>query len=269
MHPLPCLNPHCSSFVSYSVPALTLFIYTLPDSLTTTLNKLIPLELLHSHLAPFPLYGGNIHAPTINLKIKKINYTFEYSLKFRRNCQHRHPDTKGAGWQVRGRDGSWGGWKVKRAGKWGGLASEARPAGKWSGLASEAGWKVKRADKWKAGKWGELSEAGWQGRRAVKWSGLSSEAGWQLGVAAEINWREQSSQLTIQCFQQFDCGTPIHCNRTQPMLLLINYWTTIEGVSVADGPNPFVINGRQFMRHFLFFNYNSEVQLTERWTSNY
>ena len=41
---------------AFSVPALSLLISTLPNSLPTTLNKLIPLELLHSHLLPFPLY---------------------------------------------------------------------------------------------------------------------------------------------------------------------------------------------------------------------
>ena len=63
MHPLACLNPHCSSPIAHSVPALTLLISTLPYNLPTTLNKLIPLELLHSHLSPFPLYRGTKHAP--------------------------------------------------------------------------------------------------------------------------------------------------------------------------------------------------------------
>ena len=63
MHPLPCLNPHCSSPIPHSVQALTLLISTIPNSLPTTLKKLIPLKLLHSHLSPFPLYRGTIQAP--------------------------------------------------------------------------------------------------------------------------------------------------------------------------------------------------------------
>ena len=63
MHGLPCLNTHCSSPIAQSVPALTLLMSTLPNRLLTTLNKLIPLELLHSHLSPFPLYRGTIQAP--------------------------------------------------------------------------------------------------------------------------------------------------------------------------------------------------------------
>ena len=63
MHPLPCLNPHCSSPIAHSVPALTLLISTQPYNLLTTLNKLIPLEMLHSYLSPFPFYRGTIHAP--------------------------------------------------------------------------------------------------------------------------------------------------------------------------------------------------------------
>ena len=38
MHPLPCPNPHCSSPISHSVPALTILISTLPNNLPTTLN---------------------------------------------------------------------------------------------------------------------------------------------------------------------------------------------------------------------------------------
>ena len=63
IHIGPCLNPHCSSPIAHSVLALTLLISTLPNNLPTTLNKLIPLELLHSHSSPFPFYRGTIHAP--------------------------------------------------------------------------------------------------------------------------------------------------------------------------------------------------------------
>ena len=38
MHPLPCLNRHCSSPIALSVRALTLLISTLPYNLPTTLN---------------------------------------------------------------------------------------------------------------------------------------------------------------------------------------------------------------------------------------
>ena len=63
MHTLPCLKPLCYSNISHSVPSLTLSISTLTYSLLTTLNKLIPLELLHSYLSLFLLYRSNIHAP--------------------------------------------------------------------------------------------------------------------------------------------------------------------------------------------------------------
>ena len=56
MHPLPFLNPHCSSPISHSVPALTLLISTLTYCSPTTLNTLIPLKLLHSHLSQFHSY---------------------------------------------------------------------------------------------------------------------------------------------------------------------------------------------------------------------
>ena len=45
------------------VHTLTLLISTLPNSSPTILNKLIHLELLHSHLCPFPLDRGTTQAP--------------------------------------------------------------------------------------------------------------------------------------------------------------------------------------------------------------
>ena len=58
MHRLPYLKPQCTSHIAHSVPALTLWIRTLPYSLPTTHNKIIHFESLHSFLSPFPLYRG-------------------------------------------------------------------------------------------------------------------------------------------------------------------------------------------------------------------
>ena len=80
MHPLPCRNPHCSSSIAHSVPALTLLISTLKNSLPTTLNKLIPLELLHSHLSPFILHRGTIQAPRQSIGTTPISKLKFYSL---------------------------------------------------------------------------------------------------------------------------------------------------------------------------------------------
>ena len=85
MHPLPCLNPHCYSPIAHSVPALTLLISTLPNGLPTTLNKLIPLELLHSHLSPAPLYRGTIHAPRQSICTTPISKLQFISLTSRSN----------------------------------------------------------------------------------------------------------------------------------------------------------------------------------------
>ena len=81
-------------------PALTLLISTLPNSYPTTLNKLIPLELLHSHSSPFPLYRGTIQAPrqsigttpiqnlslTVKLSIPTLPYHLSLNIK-----QEIHP----------------------------------------------------------------------------------------------------------------------------------------------------------------------------------
>ena len=75
LHPLPCLNPHFSSPIAHSVRAVTLLISILPYNLPTTRNKLIPLWLLHSHLSPFPLFSGTIHAPRQSLGATPINKT--------------------------------------------------------------------------------------------------------------------------------------------------------------------------------------------------
>ena len=85
MHPLPCLNPHRSFPIAHSVPALTLLI-SLPNSLPTTLNKLMSLELLHSYLSPCPLYRGTIQAPRQFVGITPI-------LKLKFNSLTSHSNT--------------------------------------------------------------------------------------------------------------------------------------------------------------------------------
>lgn len=53
MDSLPYVNPHRFSLIAQSVPSLTLPISTLPNnvpSLPTILNRLVPLELLHSNI---------------------------------------------------------------------------------------------------------------------------------------------------------------------------------------------------------------------------
>ena len=76
------LNPYCSS-IPHFVPVLTLLISILPYILPTTLNKLIPLELLPTYLSPFPLYNQGHYTCTTSLHryypISKITFNCLFS----------------------------------------------------------------------------------------------------------------------------------------------------------------------------------------------